>query len=120
MSAWTPHLSEGDVIPNVLFKMRVRVGKVGQNPFDWRKTKFEIVQSIREFKTDLNDYNFAMDKDIDAFADIRVLTHNGHGAAVTFNKSISLDNIYLLTDAGFNTLNNEGAFDSGYKGDAFF
>jgi len=36
MSAWTPHLSEGDVIPNVLFKMRVRLGKVGQNPFDWR------------------------------------------------------------------------------------
>ena len=36
MSAWTPHLSEGDVIPNVLFKMRVRVGKVGQNPFDWK------------------------------------------------------------------------------------
>jgi peroxiredoxin (alkyl hydroperoxide reductase subunit C) len=36
MASWTPHLAKGDLIPNVLFKMRIRVGKVGQNPFEWK------------------------------------------------------------------------------------
>ena len=36
MASWTPHLARGDLIPNVLFKMRIRVGKVGQNPFEWK------------------------------------------------------------------------------------
>ena len=43
MASWTPHLAKGDLIPNVLFKMRIRVGKVGQNPFEWKNIYLEFI-----------------------------------------------------------------------------
>jgi hypothetical protein len=87
---------------------------------DWKEAKLEIVQTIKELKTDLNDYNFVMDKDVDAFAEIRATVENGYGATITYNKNISLDNVYILSDILFRNTGVTRSFSSGFNNNAFF
>jgi len=86
----------------------------------WKTAKLEIVQTIKELKTDLSDYNFTMDKSIDAFAEIRVNVENGYGATITYNKNISLDNVYILSDSLFRNTGVPRSFNGGYNNNAFF
>lgn len=86
----------------------------------WKETKLETIQTIKELKTDLLDYNFTMDKDVDAFAEIRVNVENGYGATITYNKNISLDNVYILNDILFRNSNSPQSFSGGYKNNSFF
>lgn len=87
---------------------------------DWKEARMEIVQTIKELKTDLNDYNFTMDKSVDAFAEIKATVENGHGGTITYNKNISLDNVYLLSDVLFRNTGVLRAFSNGFNNNAFF
>lgn len=87
---------------------------------DWKEAKLESVQTIREFKTSLVDYNFVMDKDVDAFAEIRATVDNGYGGTITYNKYISLDNIYLLSSNIFGNSGVPVSFSEGFNNYAFF
>jgi len=87
---------------------------------DWKEARLETVQTIKEFKTDLNDYNFTMDKSVDAFAEIRVNTENGYGATITYNKNVSLDGVYILSDIIFRNSGVTRSFSDGFNNNAFF
>lgn len=90
------------------------------NKNKWNKINLELIQSINEFKTDLLDYNFTMDKNIDAFAEIKVNVENGRGASLTFNKNISLDKNVNLSNNYFRNSGITQSFSSGYNNNAFF
>ena len=87
---------------------------------DWKIAKLEVVQTIKELKSDMLDYNFVMDKSVDAYAVIRVNVENGYGATLTYNKHISLDNVYLLSDVLFRNTGVPHSFAGGYNNNAFF
>lgn len=80
----------------------------------WIEEQMVKVQSINEFKTDLNAYNFAADKDVDPFIIIKATTYDGYGAAYCYKKYYSLDGVYLVTSK-LDPANLLSAFDPGFN-----
>lgn len=64
----------------------------------WRKIDFEPVQTIKEFRTATQSYNFTVDSNLDPFIAIEVTSENGYGQTYTSKKNYELRGLKDLTD----------------------
>lgn len=49
----------------------------------WKQINLEPVQTLKEFKTDLNSVNFTVDTNVDPFIQIKCISDNGRGSTYT-------------------------------------
>ena len=57
---------------------------------EWRKIEIEPVQTLKEWRNDLNSYNFTIDSNIDPFVVIEVTSDNGYGQIFTQKKNYEI------------------------------
>jgi peroxiredoxin len=88
-SAWTTPIKEGDTVPSVTFKTRVRIESDDQNPFDWKDvTSEDYFKGKRAVVFSLPG----------AFTPTCSSTHlPGYEAAYEEIKSLGVDEVYCLS-----------------------
>jgi peroxiredoxin len=88
-SAWTTPIKEGDVVPSVTFKTRVRIESDDQNPFDWKDVTSE------DYFKGKRTVIFSLPG---AFTPTCSSTHlPGYEAAYEEIKSLGVDEVYCLS-----------------------
>lgn len=88
-SAWTTPIKEGDAVPSVTFKTRVRIESDDQNPFDWKDVTSE------DYFKGKRTVIFSLPG---AFTPTCSSTHlPGYEAAYEEIKSLGVDEVYCLS-----------------------